>query len=229
VSGELFNAGAAGGSFLRSWSSGLTSPSLLAAPKILRSSPASPFGRKVKVAAAILGLSHSFEIVVTDTLNPDDPIRKDNPLGKIPALVLTDGSVIYDSRIIIEYLDLYSGGRLIPADPVKRLSTLRLQALADGMAEAALLIVYEGRFRDADKQEPRWVAHQQGKIDRALDHLDGLHLATAAPSVGEIAVACALGYLDLRHEGRWRKTHPALAAWLDAFDKAVPAFGATKA
>jgi glutathione S-transferase len=214
----------------------LTSFLTLATPRILRSSPTSPFGRKVKIAAAILGLSHSFDIVVTDTLDADDPIRKDNPLGKIPALVLADGSVIYDSRVIIEYLDLYSGQRLIPTDPALRLSTLRLQALADGMAEAALLIVYEGRFRTPEKREPDWVAHQQGKIDRTLAHLDtlaqeqgALEKPTASPPIGEIAVACALGYLDLRHEGLWRKAHPALVTWLNAFEEAVPAFGATRA
>ena len=196
---------------------------------ILRSSPPSPFGRKVKIAAAILGLTDKIEIVVTDTIDPSDSIRQQNPLGKIPALILADGKVVYDSRVIVEYLDMVAGGgKIIPNGPA-RLDTLVLQALADGIMDAGILQMYERRFRDEAKREPKWVEHQQGKIERALAVLEQQDVPLhATPLIGEIALACALGYLDLRFEGAWRVKHPRLVAWLDRFAAAVPAFEKTK-
>jgi glutathione S-transferase len=199
-------------------------------PKRLYSSSASPFGRKVKIAAAVLDLADRFEVVNADTRDSADPVRRDNPLGKIPTLVLADGSAVYDSRVILEYLDLLAGGgRIIPAEAPARIAALRLQALADGLADAALLLVYEQRFRAPERREEGWVSHQSGKVDRALLALEALALpeATPMPQVGAIALACALGYLDLRFAGDWRKTSPKLVAWLDAFAAAVPAFGKT--
>ena len=109
----------------------------------LRSSPASPFGRKVKIAASLLGLLDRIEVVDTDTLNPSDSIRQQNPLGKIPCLLTEDGTALFDSPVIIEYLDQLSDGRkLIPDATKARFATLTQQALADGICEAALLLVY---------------------------------------------------------------------------------------
>lgn len=196
---------------------------------ILRSSPPSPFGRKVKIAAAILGLSDKIEIVVTDTIDPADSIRQQNPLGKIPALILADGTALYDSRVIVEYLDLMAGGGNLIPHGAERIQTLTLQALADGIMDAGILQMYERRFRDEDRREAKWIAHQQGKIDRALAYLEqtGAPLHTT-PLIGEIALACALGYLDLRFEGTWRAKHPKLVAWLDRFAAAVPSFEKTR-
>ena len=109
---------------------------------ILRSSPPSPFGRKVKIAAAILGLSDKIEIVVTDTIDPADSIRQQNPLGKIPALILADGTALYDSRVIVEYLDLMAGGGKLIPNGAERIQTLTLQALADGIMDAGILQMY---------------------------------------------------------------------------------------
>ena len=195
---------------------------------ILKSSPPSPFGRKVKIAAAMLGLSGTFEIVKTDTLDPADPIRGDNPLGKIPALILEDGTVLYDSRVIIEYLDhLADGGKIIPRQASARFKALTLQALADGVTDAGILRVYETRFRPAEKHETKWLVHQTEKMTRALNAFE-----SAPPSgprtVADIALACALGYLDFRFEGAWRQIYPKLVAWLDAFAAEVPAFEATR-
>jgi glutathione S-transferase len=197
---------------------------------ILRSSPASPFGRKVKIAAALLGLSDRIQVQLTDTTDPNDSIRQQNPLGKIPALVLEDGMVLFDSRVIVEYLDLVAGGaRMIPAAVGPRMAALRLQALADGLMDAALLQVYEIRFRDESARSTAWVTNQAGKVERALAHLEAnTPSAGGNIGVGEIAVACALGYLDLRFEGRWRAAHPRLVAFLDAFEARVPAYGATR-
>jgi glutathione S-transferase len=128
----------------------------------------------------------------------------------------------------VEYLDSLAGGGLIPTGEA-RFPALRQQALADGLMDAALLQVYEGRFRPADRHEPKWVEHQAGKVKRTLDHA-AAHLTElpAAIHVGHIAQACALGYLDLRFAGEWRSSYPNLVAWLDAFEARVPAFGQTK-
>lgn len=195
----------------------------------LRSSPASPFGRKVKISAALLGLADRIAVTDADTLDPSDSIRAQNPLGKIPALVLENGETLYDSRVIVDYLDhLAGGGGVIPAGEA-RFGALRDQALADGIMDAALLQVYEGRFRPADRHEPKWVEHQAGKVQRGLACAEAnLAAPSATPHIGQIALACALGYLDLRFEGRWRADRPGLVAWLDAFAAAVPAFEATR-
>ena len=195
---------------------------------ILRSSLASPFGRKVMIAAAVAGLASRITVVPADTNDAADSLRHQNPLGKIPTLLLDDGTVLYDSRVIVEYFDhLAGGGVLIPADPARRFATLTAQALGDGMIDAAILIVYEARWRDESLRSARWIDHQRGKIDRAL-----AALAAAPPAggldIGHVAVACALGYLDLRHGGWWRAPYPGLVAWLDGFAAAVPAFEATR-
>ncbi|WP_020177812.1 glutathione S-transferase [Methylopila sp. M107] len=196
---------------------------------VLRSSPASPFGRKVKIVARTLGLIDRIDIVATDTSNPDDRIRAVNPLGKIPALEIGDGETLYDSRVIVEYLDwLGGGGRVIPADPAARFAALRLQALCDGLCDAALLQVYEIRLRAETERSVRWAELQAGKVSRALAFLEAAPPAQVT-EIGQIALACALGYLDLRFEGRWRADHPKLVAWLDDFASANPAFAATAA
>jgi glutathione S-transferase len=196
---------------------------------ILRSSPASPFGRKVRIAAMILGLDGRIKVEAADTADPADTVRQQNPLGKIPTLVLDDGLVLFDSRVILEYLDhLAGGGRIIPAEPTARFAALRLQALADGIMDASILRVYEGRWRDPAKHEPKWVEHQAGKVARALAALEAAPPARATPpDVGQIAIACALAYQDFRFQGTWRKDHPRLVQYLDAFAAAVPAFAAT--
>lgn len=195
---------------------------------ILRSAPASPFGRKVKIAAAMLGLSEQITVVATDTADPADPIRTVNPLGKIPALEFENGMTLYDSRVIVEYLDHLAGGhRIFPEDPSARFAALTLQALADGLCDAALLQVYEVRMRAESERSVSWVANQAGKVERALAALEASPPAGHG-DIGAIAVACALGYLDLRFEGRWRAGHPRLVEWLDAFRAEVPAHEATR-
>ena len=197
---------------------------------ILRSSPPSPFGRKVKLALGILGLDNDVTIEKADPTDAGDSLRQQNPLGKIPALIIEDGTVIYDSPVILEYLDHRAGGgKIIPKDMNARLKALTLQALCDGILDAGILLVYEGRWRPAEKHEPKWIDHQTGKVTRALEELEASPPAlTAVPDVGQITLACALGYGDLRFEGRWRKDHPRLVAWLDAFSARVPAFEKTR-
>ncbi len=197
---------------------------------ILRSTPSSPFARKVRIAMSMLGLADKIDVRETDLNDPGDPIRAQNPLGKVPALVLDDGTVYYDSRVILEILDhLAGGGRIIPREPTARFAALRLQALCDGILDAAVLIVYEDRYRPADKKVQAWVDRQTDKIARGLAALEAAPPALdAVPDVGQIALACVLGYGDLRFCGNWRKGHPRLVAWHDKFAAQVPAFAATK-
>ena len=195
---------------------------------ILRSSSPSPFARKVRIAAAVLGFADEIEIVPADTSDPDEALRAQNPLGKIPTLLLDDGRAIYDSAVIIEFLDTKAGGgRLIPAD-VARFDVLTRAALADGVAEAALLMVYEQRWRESASHSSRWLAHQSGKVARGLAALQSSASDPATVDVAAIALACALGYLDLRFGGAWRQEHQKLVGWLDAFSANVPAFEATR-
>jgi len=195
---------------------------------ILRSSLPSPFGRKIKIAAAMLGLKDRIEIVMTDTNNPDDPIRQQNPLGKIPALILDDGLVLFDSPVILEYLDhAAGGGKIIPASAPDRFKVLTQAALADGIIEAAILLVYEKRFRDENERSVRWADYQSEKVTRGLKAFEAAP-PTGARDVAHISLACALGYQDLRFEGKWRADYPALVAWLDAFAGEIPSFEATR-
>ncbi len=196
----------------------------------LRSSPLSPFGRKVKIGAILCDIH--LDVLPADTSDPADSLREQNPLGKIPVLLRDDGPAIYDSRVIIDYLDMSAGGSvLIPAGGEARIAALTMLALGDGISDAALLQVYENRFRDPETHSARWLDHQAGKVARGLAALEAAPPqplpVSAAAHVGEIAVACALGYLDLRFAGAWRAGHPALVGWLDAFSARVPAFEAT--
>ena len=190
----------------------------------LRSTPTSPFSRKVKIAAMVLGIEDRIVPEFADPLKADDTLRLQNPLGKMPVLLPGDGTAVYDSPVILDYLDqLAGGGRIVPHDPVSRLEAQTLQALGDGIMDAAILIVYEGRHRPAEKHHEPWLDYQRGKIVRALTALNAKP-PVAEPNVGTIALACALGYLDWRKQVDWRAQFPALVSWLDRFRAAVPAF-----
>jgi glutathione S-transferase len=197
---------------------------------ILRFSPSSPFVRKVRIAIALLGFDKDVTIERADTTDPNDSLRKTNPLGKIPVLVIEDGSAVYDSRVILDYLDdRAGGGKIVPRDSAARLAALRLQALADGILDASILAVYEGRYRKAEMHEPKWLELQAGKVSRGLGFVEAVPPPIdPMPNVGQIALACALGYRDFRFGGSWRSEHPRLVAWLDNFAARVPAFAATK-
>ena len=198
---------------------------------ILRSAAPSPFGRKVQIALSVLGFN-DVKIEPADTMQPHDTVRAQNPLGKIPVLIVEDGSAYYDSRVILEYLDdRAGGGKIIPREPPARLAALRLQALCDGILDASILTIYESRWRPPEKHEAKWLEHQAGKVARALTALEtappALGPGGTIPHVGQIALACALGYRDFRFGGDWRADHPRLVAWLDGFAARVPAFAAT--
>lgn len=181
--------------------------------------PASPFVRKVSVTAHELGLSDRLQPIgiTLSPVSPHDGLRASNPLGKIPALALDDGTTLYDSRVICEYLDTLAGGnRIFPAVGAARWTALRRQALADGIMDAAVLTRYEDAVRPKELRWQGWADGQLLKIRTALDALEHENLAGAF-DIGAISIACALGYLDLRFASEgWRTTRPRLAAWAAA-------------
>lgn len=179
-------------------------------------SPTSPYVRKVMVLIAEANISGVETISVAGTPTaPDARVVGHNPLGKIPALERDDGPTLYDSRVICQFLDAGAGAGLYPEAP-RLWDTLTVEATADGILDAALLMVYESRIRPEEKRFEPWVEAQWSKIARALDVLETRwvdHLSGAL-DMGQIATACALGYLDFRHAGRdWRKGHDKLARW----------------
>lgn len=198
----------------------------------LYTSTTSPFGRKVKLAAAIKGIADQIETVIADTNPPGNAeLVANNPLGKIPVLVLGDGTRLYDSRVICEAIDTLGAAdapQLLPPSGPQRWHTLTRAALADGIADAGILIFYEGRYRMPEQHNAGWVARQQSKIDADLDHLEAsISPLAASADYADLSLACALGHLDFRHDGRWRQGRPRIAIWLEQFSRAVPAYAET--
>lgn len=188
-------------------------------PMELYTNPASPYCRKVDVVLRETGQRDA----VTDIAvagHPTDPGTLPtgvNPMGKIPVLVRDDGPALFDSRVICRFLDAQAGGRLLPE---AGWDIQTLESIGDGICDAAILMVYEGRSRPEEARHAPWVEGQWSKVTRALDALEErwLSLLQAPLNIGQIAVACALSYLDLRHGDRdWRGTHPQLAAWHAGF------------
>jgi glutathione S-transferase len=197
---------------------------------VLRSTLTSPFGRKVRMAIEVLGLNDRITLVPADTLDENDTLRQQNPLGKMPCLLLPDGTAIYDSGVIIEFLaDVAGDNRLIPAGGLARFKALTQARLADGITEAAILIIYEDRFRDPGTQSERWLHHQRGKIARALAAFDRDLPDPEKPGLVSIGLSCALGYLDWRKPVEWREAHPRLVKWLADFSEHEPSYARTRA
>jgi glutathione S-transferase len=185
-------------------------------------SPTSPYVRKVMVLLHETGQIDDVtrETMHTTPLSPDAALLSKNPLTKVPALERNEGPTLYDSRVICAYLDDRAGGKLYPSGP-RRWDTLTLEATADGILDAALLMVYEGRLRPEDKRMPEWIEGQWGKIERAVAVLNSRWVShlSGPLDMGQIAVGCALAYLDFRHDARnWRKGNDALANWAKNFD-----------
>lgn len=194
-------------------------------------SPTSPYVRKVLMVLQETNQSEGVELVAVSG-SPIDPGTMpvgDNPLGKIPTLVTGDGKALFDSRVITRYLDARAGAGLYPEGEALW-DVLMLEALADGIADAALMMAYESRARPEEMYHAPWVEGQWGKISRALDRLEAVHLPqlTAGFGIAQIALLAALGYLDLRFEARnWRDGRPGLAAFVAAHAER-PSFASTK-
>jgi len=197
---------------------------------VLRSTLTSPFGRKVRMAIEALELSERVTVTPADPLDENDSLRHQNPLGKMPCLVLADGSTIYDSSIIIEFLQDFAGtDRLLPLRGRDRYRALTLSRLADGIMDASILVVYETRFRPDLPHSHRWILHQRGKISRGLAAFEAAPPNPNETDVVSIGLSCALGYLDWRKQVDWRPSYPGLVDWLNRFSAHEPAFEHTRA
>lgn len=182
----------------------------------LITSPPSPYARKVRVLLRETGMLDQVEEVNVSTtpLASDPVILAANPTGKIPALLRDDGPAIYDSRVITRYLDALAGGHLYPQSRVWEVLTL--EATADAIMDAAITMTYDMRFRAPEQQSPEWLDAQWGKASRAVSAINTRWMShlSGPLNMGQIAVGCALSYLDLRHDARnWRDDNVALAAW----------------
>jgi len=193
----------------------------------LYTNPASPFARKCRVIAHELGLKlEEINVVARD----NDDLRAINPLKKIPALVLDDGSALFDSPVICEYLNHIGGGKFFPGMTIwsqvsGRWKALGLQALADGVADAAVALRYEMAEPEERRSADR-IARCKATIHAGIDALERVKFATE-PTIGEIAAGCALGYVDFRlTDLDWKSSRPNLSAWYARFSE-YPSMKAT--
>ncbi|MSP47815.1 MAG: glutathione S-transferase [Alphaproteobacteria bacterium] len=185
-------------------------------------SAASPYVRKVTVTAIEAGIDGRIQQVPTAVMptKPNADIAKDNPLMKVPTLVTDDGQVLYDSRVICEYLDSqHAGVRMIPASGPDRWRVLRWQAMADGITDAGLLVRYETVVRAEDKRSAEWTAGQMAKVNQGLDMAENDSALLSGPiNLGQIALAAGIGWLEFRNvAGDLRKSRPKLFQWYEAF------------
>jgi len=188
----------------------------------LYAAAASPFARKVRVVMLETGQDKDIttQMIKTAPTNPNDELSQTNPLSKIPALTRDDGPAIYDSRVICRYLDDRAKAGLYPAS--RLYEVLTLEATADAMMDATVLMSYEARVRPAQKQFSDWTDAQWAKTARALTAIEERWMShlSGPLNAAQIAVACTLGYIDFRHDARnWRKGHDKLAAWYAEFAK----------
>ena len=184
-------------------------------------SQTSPFVRKCLVAAHELGLAQRLELVpaAAHPVNRDRSVVDKNPLGKIPTLVTDEGAVLFDSRVICEYLNALGDGHLLPAAGAARFAVLTDQALADGLMDAAVLVRYETVTRP---ESLRWADWSRGQMEKVISALADFERRAAARErgvdLGTIALGCALGYLDFRYADLgWREHHPSMARWYEQF------------
>ena len=182
-------------------------------------SPTSPYARKVRAVAHLKGIADRIELVAVDTWKLPESLFAANPLGKIPCLTRDDGTSLYDSPVICEYLDQLTPTPRLFLEGEPKWSALRLQALADGIMDAAVERFVEAH-RPPEKQMIEWSRRQANSIARSLDHLEASAGEFAVDSIGTVSLACALGYLDLRFPADpWRSGRPALTAWFETCSK----------
>jgi glutathione S-transferase len=183
----------------------------------IHSSPASPYVRKVRALAAELGVP--LEVVIADAQAAESDYGKINPIHRVPALELDDGDVLFDSPVICEYLDAVHGGGFFPPSGPERWRVLKLQALGDGIMDAA--VPRRGEvLRPTQQQSPARLAAYERSIRQVLDTLEKDVAGLDSLNIGTLSVACALGYLDFRFPGDdWRKGRPALDAWYANFSR----------
>ena len=188
-------------------------------------SPLSPYGRKVNVVLKEISRVKNIEVKVSSAsgtpLDPGNSPIQYNPLGKIPVLIREDGVALYDSRVICRYLDSLATLNLYKNNN-QHWEMLTLEATAEGIIDAALLMAYEWRLRPEEIRFPDWIEGQWSKVDRALDTLENKWMEKLDDklNIGQIGVGCALGYLDFRNADRdWREKHKTLSNWFNGFSQ----------
>ena len=193
-------------------------------------SPASPYVRKVRMAAFKAGLDKKLELITANTQDEKDDIRSLNPLGKIPIVTKPDGSSLFDSRVIIDHFNRVGGG-LIPDNGDDRDTVLTRAALVEGLIDASLLIVYSDRYAGGETPSKVWADLQKGKIDRTLDFLENDLTNWSNPigfDIANIGLATALGYLTFREVRDWKTNRPKMQEWYQNIGSNLPGFDETK-
>ncbi|MET3664012.1 glutathione S-transferase N-terminal domain-containing protein [Caulobacter sp. 1776] len=184
-------------------------------------SPISPFARKVRVLAMEKGLFDLFSLEIVAPFQ-DESLRIQNPLCKVPALILDDGEAIFDSGVIVDFVDGLATPRLIPAEQPLRRRALTLEAAADGMGDASVLVVRE-RMRPESEHRKDLFERQLRAVNAALDLFEAAvrdgTLSAERFEIGEIAVAVQLAYQDVRQVSAWRPDRPALSEWFERVSK----------
>lgn len=185
-------------------------------------SPASPFVRKVRVLIREADMLERVEEITVSTtpMKSASEVIAANPIGKIPALLRPDGPAIYDSRVITRYLDDVAGAQLYPHSRIWEILTL--EATADAIMDATVSMAYEKRLRPEAEQSADWVEAQWAKAARGIAAVNSRWMShlTGPLNIGQIGMACALSYIDLRHDARgWRNDNAALAAWHATFSE----------
>lgn len=184
-------------------------------------SPSSPYVRKVMVAAIERGVEDQIERLkaAASPIHRDQTIVAYNPTGKVPAAVLPDGRALFDSRVICQYIDAVAGDNVLYPRDERYFDVLTLEALADGLIDAALLLRYETMLRPEELRWNDWMQGQSDKVDSSLAALENSFIGILSDTfhAGSIAVACALGYLDFRFADKnWRASAPKLQSWFDS-------------
>lgn len=182
----------------------------------------SPFARKVLVFAHEAGLADQIDVIHHETspTNRNDEVFAVNPLGKVPVLITGQGEAIFDSRVICTYLDTYnSGPKLIPAESNANIEALRLEALADGLSEVGILVRWESIRRPEHLRYKPFLDGQLNKLAAGYDYIETHIILSDQITIGEIALATSLSWLEFRELPSFRKSYPKLSAWYDAFSE----------
>jgi glutathione S-transferase len=179
----------------------------------------SPYAAKARMAVAHVGYPAPSEPV--DTLNPPEGFLAANPLGKVPVLVTPEGRAIHDSRVILAFLDAWSGGRLYPADAPAKQRVMQYESLCDGICDCLQAIMSERRYRPEEKLHQPWIDRQWEKVQRGLAALEA-DLPGNDVDAAALALRGMLGYLSIRFEGLWESARPCLKAWMQQFDATNP-------
>jgi glutathione S-transferase len=194
----------------------------------LRSSLTSPFVRKIRMVVEVLGLTERVTLQPADPYDEDDPLRVQNPLGKYPCLVCEDGSSVFDSSVILEYLqEVAQTNCLLPVQGPQRIKMLVQTRLADGIIDAGALVIYENRYHEEGHVSQKWLHYQRAKIWRALSAFEASPPSSRETTAVSIGLACALGFLDKRQIVNWRPACPRLCCWLEEFAANEPAYERT--